>query len=741
MTDSPEHKNKGTDTDPFDYRQYIVDTLEFAYGPLFVALIYGVLIHVDASREFILSISLDVTDSLRTIFNGFTLDDFRTIVNGATGLATFLAFPFIICALTKHLCFKARDERMKRARNATHDRVDACFLFLVNFGVLGAGTAVALRLALSKESGPVLSFEGVVLILVALICFAILLATVSRFWAELKRIAGKERRMTGNLRPKGRPASTLQPQPQAVTGFAEPSSLAPQFRTPEPAVEPMAPFRQPAFAQDDWMAILRSQMPLILSLLTPVLSAAFLVTSSAFDGFLSFLFSAIGFTTLFLLFLAFLVSLMTFGSVALNTTVPFVFGAFCLIYLAGSSGWSFWVVAVLVPMVVFTAWAGQRDVSRIWICIAFLVLAFGVAKFVLPQCRTLAGCNLIQGVPLAERSWVAGDEGDTVAAAFDLWNAANDPAPVRIVAAQGGGLYAAYYTASYLALRADAEGDAFLDSLFAISGVSGGSVGAAVFWAIVESGLCDGQIAGESGATCHSDAVKEVLRQDYLSPQFQRFFSWDAIDSVLPISAVLTQPIDRGNRLENVLADRFAECCGFSEEDAPRGLLATPMSASWTPEAGAPMLFLNATDVHTGRRAIASPMAYAQEDGISTRISLEEGRDLTVANAAVMSARFPLISPPGRVLAGDQTRQLVDGGYFDNSGLVTVHDILDAIEPELDGRPVEVIALRIDNGACLSDGTHASGDTNCEDRETSGFFGTPIKTLLAIRGGQEALSI
>ncbi|MEM9108110.1 MAG: hypothetical protein AAGC96_20915, partial [Pseudomonadota bacterium] len=313
------------------------------------------------------------------------------------------------------------------------------------------------------------------------------------------------------------------------------------------------------------MEIAKALLPLTLGILSPIMSALLVIAAKGVGGVVSFALSAVSLTTLFLLFLGFLLSLMTIGSVVLNTTVPLIFGAFYLIYLAGSSGWSFWVVAVLVPLAVFTAWAARRNVSRIWICIAFLVLAFGVAKFVLPQCRTLAGCNLIHGVPLAERSWVAGEEGDTVAAAFGLWNAADDPAPVRIVAAQGGGLYAAYYTASYLALRADAEGDAFLDSLFAISGVSGGSVGAAVFWAIVESGLCDGQIAGASGATCHSDAVKEVLRQDYLSPQFQRFFSLDAIDSVLPISAVLTQPIDRGNRLENVLADRFAECCGFSE--------------------------------------------------------------------------------------------------------------------------------------------------------------------------------
>ena len=52
--------------------------------------------------------------------------------------------------------------------------------------------------------------------------------------------------------------------------------------------------------------------------------------------------------------------------------------------------------------------------------------------------------------------------------------------PVFVVSAQGGGLYAAYNTATFLARLIDLC-PGFRRHLFAISSVSGGSVGAAVF--------------------------------------------------------------------------------------------------------------------------------------------------------------------------------------------------------------------------------------------------------------------
>jgi hypothetical protein len=77
-------------------------------------------------------------------------------------------------------------------------------------------------------------------------------------------------------------------------------------------------------------------------------------------------------------------------------------------------------------------------------------------------------------------------EKPDVVRAFDAWYRSredrqfyeerNQPYPVYIVAARGGGLYAAYHTAKFLARLQD-QCPSFAQHSFAISGVSGGSLG------------------------------------------------------------------------------------------------------------------------------------------------------------------------------------------------------------------------------------------------------------------------
>ena len=57
--------------------------------------------------------------------------------------------------------------------------------------------------------------------------------------------------------------------------------------------------------------------------------------------------------------------------------------------------------------------------------------------------------------------------------------------PFVLVATAGGGIRAAYWTGTLLGRLQDATGGRFDDQLFAISGVSGGSVGASVFLSLI----------------------------------------------------------------------------------------------------------------------------------------------------------------------------------------------------------------------------------------------------------------
>lgn len=342
------------------------------------------------------------------------------------------------------------------------------------------------------------------------------------------------------------------------------------------------------------------------------------------------------------------------------------------------------------------------------------------------RCGSLAGCNLIEGLPRPPAALSS--------IAETLPHLADGTGPLRIVAAQGGGLYAAYHTAYYLAARADRD-PAFAPSLYAISGVSGGAVGAGVFWAIETSGYCDAVRPEDmKQTTCRRDAVDVILKRDFLTPALAMLLFHDALDTFVPVTSVrhfLDQPpYDRGRALEREVelavadwletaapspAQHQAVIAALARQGlAPDAPLSMAISASAWGLLGrqddaphvAPLLFLNGTRVHDGAKVVAAPV---QRIGAGARsLSLEGGRDLSVINAMIMSARFPGVSPPARVLstlpdidpdpASTHVVQLADGGYFDNSGLETAVDIVEAVRvaqrtQESPQRPIEILAL------------------------------------------------
>jgi hypothetical protein len=56
-------------------------------------------------------------------------------------------------------------------------------------------------------------------------------------------------------------------------------------------------------------------------------------------------------------------------------------------------------------------------------------------------------------------------------------------------------------------------------------------------------------------------------------------------------------------------------------------------------------------------------------------------QDVSLSTAAHASARFPLVSPPGRLPSGVR---VVDGGYFENSAATTALDVLNAVTKRID---------------------------------------------------------
>jgi predicted acylesterase/phospholipase RssA len=301
------------------------------------------------------------------------------------------------------------------------------------------------------------------------------------------------------------------------------------------------------------------------------------------------------------------------------------------------------------------------------------------------------------------------DDPGPIGAAFEQWRAlattpGNEP-PCIIVAAEGGGIRAALWPAIVLGTlqdeslaRRNGRPD-FASHVFAVSGVSGGSVGAAVFTALCAEKRDSEKIRGMAATLCGAD---------HLAPTLGALLYPDFVQRFLPVA---------------LLPDRAAAFEGSWEHAWPSGAgvnrFAQSFSALWakTDHIWLPALFFNTTMVETGKRAICSNLPIRTAgggqfiDAQDFHANLRDAgpgagawQDVPLSAAVHASARFPIVSPPGRLPSG---ARVVDGGYFENSAATTGIDVLNAVTKRLDqtqgSTKLIFIFLRYADSAGLSD--------------------------------------
>lgn len=276
---------------------------------------------------------------------------------------------------------------------------------------------------------------------------------------------------------------------------------------------------------------------------------------------------------------------------------------------------------------------------------------------------------------------------------------------VVLVAAAGGGLRAAYWTAMSLGALQDRIPN-FNRSVFAISSVSGGSVGASLYAALVRDAAAErGDVTCLGIRKLFEDCVHEFMEEDFLSPVLAKMVAPDFVQLFLPFP---WSQLDRSLALEQSWEASYAEITG--KQTMKERFLS--LYDSTTSPATVPALFLNTTHVETGRRFIMAPLTRgdsAQPFGES-RNNLHDsedllrliGSDLRLSTAAHNSARFSYVSPPGRIQRSDTLEfgHVVDGGYFENSGLATLREILDAVRDNDSSAPIVVLYLCNDPLPC-----------------------------------------
>jgi len=259
--------------------------------------------------------------------------------------------------------------------------------------------------------------------------------------------------------------------------------------------------------------------------------------------------------------------------------------------------------------------------------------------------------------------------------------------PLLLVASEGGGVRAAYWTARVLAAM-EKEHPGWDSRIVAMSGVSGGSMGIAVWRACVRDPR--GQRNDRGMRVDLEGCVKDGFRNiDALSPLLGGLLFEDIWMRLLPTDWLCKVESGCGMR---------SRAMAFEREwmrAFPR--LAQPLALRLQ---GEPDLLLNSTVVESGNRGVLSTRHFeagelpgAEDLMASRRLT----RSPALITAAHTSARFPVSNPLASLPhqdSGPAAAHLVDGGYHDNSGTASLADVLTRLRANYPMRRVQLVLIR-----------------------------------------------
>ncbi len=429
------------------------------------------------------------------------------------------------------------------------------------------------------------------------------------------------------------------------------------------------------------------------------------------------------------------------------------------------------IVAIPSSFLLVTDWLplGLRQAA---IALIPLVAVGGISAGII---RT--GGGGIEGRPEETQAKAGGD----LAATFHAWlgerRTGSSRYPVFVVAAQGGGIYAASTAGAFLATMQD-HCPAFARHVFAISAVSGGSVGASLFNAALADSIARGTnrkapVDVEPGCDSLfakpgelSRRLRAVTQDDHISPVLA-YLVPDFLGGLIPSSLHLKSgepdrgsPCDSGRSpwgsrdriLEKSFIDSFKRSGPSSkgaDDDCPdqkeRNLLVRPFSDGWSQKGDLPALLLNATWVETGYRVAFAPFALQPFGGgtLYSFDSLSKGpSDPTLISAAVISARFPGLMPPWTFkLDKGSHLTFVDGGYADSSGVSTAHQLYNKLK-QVGGDDVDLYLITLtDKSKALTAAAGVEPVGSMPVRSWLYDVFAPLTTLLSVRDLQSRKAV
>lgn len=279
--------------------------------------------------------------------------------------------------------------------------------------------------------------------------------------------------------------------------------------------------------------------------------------------------------------------------------------------------------------------------------------------------------------------------------------------PVVVVATAGGGIRAAAWTTECLLALNEAM-PRFNQHLFAISGVSGGGVGAATYVATLA-----GHRESPTASSAHlRGPLQHVITEDLISPTAASMLFRGGINNFIPLPI---NALDRNRWLEDawenqMLSDEVAL------DSATKLNLPTSFLGFWPTRADLPnrpldlpVLLLNGAVPETGQKVIMTNLALGNPNDRTNPfydvadLFASVGHDVPYKTATFLCARFPFVTSGGKAigrlpnnsdtLSASSGYHVIDGGYAENTGILTAVQLIKALQrAQQRMRPIRQVA-------------------------------------------------
>ncbi|MFN0176017.1 MAG: hypothetical protein ACKVU0_15305 [Saprospiraceae bacterium] len=279
---------------------------------------------------------------------------------------------------------------------------------------------------------------------------------------------------------------------------------------------------------------------------------------------------------------------------------------------------------------------------------------------------------------------------------------------IYLVATEGGGSRAGAWTSAVLTELDSTMNGKFQQQCFAISGVSGGSIGTAstlAWWDNARNLNIKPEALYEDG-TFRKRYIGRIFKRNYISTSLAGLFFFDGFQQNILFSWLFPDKYSRTDRHQDeesdavrcALRDLYVKHKKFKDLN-PLYLKETDFLSLYylgnkpEPRIGLPLFFPNTCRVEEGRRGVSSPVLLNTKTesqgpkfpGNPGLLDIIGDKDrtckakmrLSLGEVASLSELFPFVN--STVHMGEEVGTFMDGGVYENMGLTTLYEIRAAL--------------------------------------------------------------